>query len=434
MDIGPLPSALTAAPPRSARRASALGPARPATAPAAAEAVTWAIIGKAAPTVRLSDPSRDLQQSANVTRQRFESAVLPKPTEPSPYGRTESESLHPNEYTFYWRGTVEPLEKAIKDNKALVATARAGLEAGQRIAFDKLWKLAADDIGAQAALQLLLLEGTLTTAPSSGGSHSLLDELTQLADRTQPIAKGLERDDLVNDLIQEIAFPSSISQRHRRTCTVTAAQIHLARVRPAEYARIVRELAAEPNAPVQLAAGLHLQREPGTETADDSKRTQSSRLFQAAAMETMFPDADYDNVSDQNILADGQKFPAGNMDSLAGLMQGLLGPDSYVSPRWQGDFAGPGAFAEAIIAAAKAGHPTLVALYRHGNAEDQAGGAGHQVLVIEATDSGVRYVNPWGQIETTTAERLGQMTIGAVFMNAKGTEPPSAFLSALPQD
>jgi hypothetical protein len=385
--------------------------------------------GLATPTTAFLDGPGGPSKTPAEARQRLEAIVLPKPEEPSPYGQVERVSLRPNEYTFYWRANEVPLRQALKDNQPLVTEAKANLDPADRTGFDRLWKLAADDIGAQAALQVLLLEGTLTGGPASTDKRSLLAELTRLADR--PLAKGLDRTNLLCDLMQEIGFPSSISQRHRGTCTVTSVQILTARERPAEYARLVSDLAAADFEPVVLADGSHWNRETGTEVADDSDRTASSRLFQAAAMEAMIPDADYDNSNGTNTKTDGTTVGPGNPELLGKLTQSLLGPGSYAQGFWSSDVRFHGRMADLIVETAKLGQPTLVGVYRSASVEAKDQGAGHALLVIGATDDGVRYINPWGQIETMSRETLAKTMFTAVALNTKGPACPTTIQAAL---
>jgi hypothetical protein len=233
--------------------------------------------------------------------------------------------------------------------------------------------------------------------------------------------------------MQEIAFPSSISQQYRGTCTVTTAQILLARTHPAEYARIVAGLAAPGTEAVTMAGGGQWQREPGTETYDSSDRTASSRLFQAAAMEAMYPDGDYDNQLDKNRFADGHLGGGGGPSALAGVVRDLFGPTAFVAARYMYESGGAGPFTDAIIEAATQGHPTLVALYKAASAEAKDSGAGHNILVIEATAEGVRFINPWGQVETVSKADLAGMVMGAVFVNPDGPAAPAALVASIPQ-
>jgi hypothetical protein len=401
----------------------------PALVSKVADLITTSAVGSATPLAGLLETPPELPNPIAEARQRLEAIVLPTSTETSPYGTVERVSFRPNEYRFYWEENKVPLEKAIRENKTLVATARQSLEPEQRAGFDRLWTVAAKDIGAQAALQLLVMEGTLTTMSSGEPPATLLQELTQLADQGFALAPGLDRTALLCDLMQEIAFPSSISQRNKGTCSVTTAQILLTQTRPAEYARIVRSLAAEAGEPVTLAGGGQWQREPDTETNDKSHRTESSRLFQAAAMEGTWPHADYDNTLDKHSFETSPASTGGGGNGLADVVQDLLGPGAFVSTRWQNASGGQAALADEIIEAAKQGFPSSVSLYRKGSAEAETGAA-HQILAIEATDTGIRFINPWGQIETVSREALAEMVFCAIFVNPDGTEPPLASLTA----
>lgn len=385
--------------------------------------VSKTMLGSATPTAALVESLTDPPAGVAAARHRLEAVILPEADGASPYGQVERLSLRPNEYRFYWRENEASLTAAIRENQTLVAKARQQLDGPQQADFDRLWKLTADDIGARAALQLLLLEGSLTTGTSSD-NRRLLDELMQLADPDQALVAGFDRTALVCDLMQEIAFPSSISQQSKGTCTVTTAQILMAMARPAEYARIVRQLAAAEVTPVTLADGAQWEREPGTDTDDGSERTVPSRLFQAAAMEAQRADADYDNETDKHTLPDGTRTGGGGTTTLAHVVKSLLGPTAYAEPFYQGDCGGAEGLATAVIQAAQAGHPSLVALYSAESAEASGSGAAHEILVIDATDDGIRFINPWGQTETATKEALTKMVLGAVFVNLDAPAPP----------
>ncbi|MDB5098178.1 MAG: hypothetical protein JWM80_2599 [Cyanobacteria bacterium RYN_339] len=106
--------------------------------------------------------------------------------------------------------------------------------------------------------------------------------------RTQPLADGLDRQQLVAQVIQELADPSRIDQKSMNTCGATTAQILLARTHPEEYARLVAGLAS-PEGRVQLQDGSWLARDASWSFAGDGDRSLSSRLLQPAFMAAVEP-------------------------------------------------------------------------------------------------------------------------------------------------
>lgn len=102
----------------------------------------------------------------------------------------------------------------------------------------------------------------------------------------------------------------------------------------------------------------------------------------------------------------------------------MLGPTAYAEPFYQRDCGDAEGLATAVIQAAQAGHPSLVALYSAASAEASGSGAAHEILVIDATDDGIRFINPWGQTETATKAALTKMVLGAVFVNLDAPAPP----------
>lgn len=209
----------------------------------------------------------------------------------------------------------EKASKQLEANAPLEASAIEKLPAEHQQQFKRLAEATDFDPGARLALQMLLLGGKTTPA--------LLDALAKLA--AQPVAKGLDSGSLVADLIQEIHLPGTIAQYNRGTCTVTTVQTLLAREKPEEYARIVAGLAS-PEGKVKLADGTTIAREPGTELPDDTPRTASARLWQAAMMELGNGRDDYDNAKDVNITPDGQKRDAGlAAEQTARVLQAVTG-------------------------------------------------------------------------------------------------------------
>lgn len=169
----------------------------------------------------------------------------------------------------------------IAANRDLETAARADLTPDQQKAYDRVAALTAGDPPARLALQVLLMEGTLTKGKPSKDGKDLLGELDRLAQ--QPVHAAIDRKALVSDLVQELAAPSSISQQNRATCIYTSLQIQLASQQPAEYARLVGGLAS-PKGQVKLANGDTMSRYRNAEKADDTNRSISTRLWTTGLM------------------------------------------------------------------------------------------------------------------------------------------------------
>lgn len=136
---------------------------------------------------------------------------------------------------------------------------------------------------ARRELQLLLIDGKLIRAhDSTEAAGTVLDHLHQMA--TGPIAKHVDRQELVSDVVGELLDPVRIDQRLKGTCAGTQAYKRLDYRNPAEYARIVAGLAS-PHGTVQLAGGHTLRRSSDWQDASDAGRTVSGRLVQPAVMQ-----------------------------------------------------------------------------------------------------------------------------------------------------
>ncbi|MBO9540236.1 hypothetical protein J7643_06560 [bacterium] len=289
-----------------------------------------------------------------------------------------------------------PLAKQqLASNAPLEQATLAKLDAAQKVAYEHIKAQTEQDPAARLALQVLLIEGKLIGAPLADDGKTLLQTLDRLA--SEPIHASLKRGELVSDLLQEIALPSIINQHNKGTCTVSTLQILMALTQPAEYARIVAGLAS-PQGSVNLANGDAILREPGTETADGTRRTASARLWQASLMEYGNGDkTNYDNAKDVHVETGGQGLgQTGVQRVLSGLIDGkprLL--DIGEHPAGQID-----AFKDSMLAtirqSANGGSPVPVAL-RWGKPDAQGKIHGvHEILVTRIADDQVYFSNPWG--------------------------------------
>lgn len=272
-------------------------------------------------------------------------------------------------------------------NAPLERAAIAKLDENQKAAYERLKTLTAQDAPARLALQVLLLSGKLPgDRPNTAGSDTLaaLDALAQ-----QPLANGLKRSELVSDLIQELALPSAINQKNKNTCAAASLQILWAMQEPAEYVRIVAGLAS-PAGTVTLASGTEVFRASGTERTDDSRRSASSRLWQAAMLELgNGPDSTYDNAKDQN----SRGFDGLDPIQVNAVVDALNGRKNVRMPIYTNK-------AEAIIARIEAetaaGRPVPIGLkWGERDADGEIHG-GHMVLATRVEAGRLYFNNPWG--------------------------------------
>lgn len=277
----------------------------------------------------------------------------------------------------------------LEANATLEAARLAKLSPEDRAKYEAVKQscLDANDPVAALALQKLLLEGKLPGAKDSQGEGTTLDHLAALSDETTPLAEGVDRAQLVTDLVQELATPSAINQGPKGTCAPTTIAVQLAMENPAEYARIVAGLAS-PDGEVTLKGGATLQREPNTEHDDGSGRSAVQRLMGPPFMEMANGDRNYNNRTD-----DGRGAWADTLDALYEQVMGrpmeaeVYGTDA--TPEEQAHAM------ETIDDVLRAGGEVPTAI--------EYGTGLHKVLVTGTeTIDGVEYVkftNPWGREE-----------------------------------
>ncbi|MDB5098658.1 MAG: hypothetical protein JWM80_3079 [Cyanobacteria bacterium RYN_339] len=127
----------------------------------------------------------------------------------------------------------------------------------------------------------------------------VLDSLSAIAQK--PLAPGLDRADLLNDLLAELEVPARVTQGLKWTCESASVQILLAERNPAEYARLVAGLASA-DGKVKLADGAAIARVPDWASKTDAWRSWPSRLLQPAFATYGNGPLGYDNTHDRNSL------------------------------------------------------------------------------------------------------------------------------------
>lgn len=286
-------------------------------------------------------------------------------------------------------------QQQLEKNAPLEQAALSKLDGTQKAAHERIKTQTEKDPAARLALQVLLVEGKLTTGPAADDGKTLLQSLDRLA--SDPIHANIPRGELVCDLLQEIALPSIINQHNKATCTVTTLQILIAQENPAEFARLVAGLAS-PGGSAKLANGDAILREPGTESPDGTRRSISGRLWQAALMEYGNGDkTNYDNTKDLHIETNRSGLgQTGVQRVLSGLIDAkpkLL--DTSVHAMSKRD-----AFKDEMIGmirnSANAGNPVPVAIeWGKPDAQGKIHGV-HEVLVTRIAADEVYFNNPWG--------------------------------------
>lgn len=227
---------------------------------------------------------------------------------------------------------------------------------------------------------------------------TMLDSLAKLSN--QELGEGLNRQQVLQELVERINKPEKISQRNRGTCTVTSLEYVLASKHPAEFARIISGLMSEEGS-VELADGSDLDRDGGCLHEDGSNRASIDRVFQASLMEySNGMLTNYDNADDQNerlgIFDKGSGLAAGDLDDG---MDAVLGRDYQVERYDDKSRAGT---IKRLQRAVNDGHQVLIAMRWSTDPEGKHGY--HQLALTGVTSGSVQLWNPWGDGEQGQAD------------------------------
>lgn len=311
-------------------------------------------------------------------------------------------------------------ERQVEANAALEQEALGAMSEGDRAAYQAVKQgcLAQNDPVAALALQRLLFTGALPGDADLVGEGNLLQHLTGLADGSTPLADGVDRRQLLTDLVQELANPAAVDQGYRGTCAPTAVAIQLAITHPAEYARVMLGLSS-PKGEVTMPGGMVFKREPDVSFAPDTTgRALTQRIMAPTFME----------------IANG----AGNYHDATGAGEGAwsdtldrLSEQVFGQPMSESRLTTPDARAHAmqiVDAELAAGNDVPVALHY---------GTGlHKVLItgMETVD-GVEYVkliNPWGREERIARDDFqGRLVDINYDPTAPGVDTPAPALQRL---
>lgn len=284
------------------------------------------------------------------------------------------------------------------------AAAYGRLSPGVRAAFDRVY-LATAPMG-QRELRAMLGGTMLTGSRDLEGGASLLVHLDRLARQT--LAPGVDRRFLLSSVVQQVANPGEISQGGRGTCTVTTVEYMVAKQAPAEYARIIADLATG-DGTVRLASGKFARRVPDSTGADDSGRTEASRLFEAAMMDFGNGLLSYSNKTDKNGIGAKTFLPGGLSNGQTTRVVNAVLDEHYRSidavPLLQSvpfTSLGHGQLMRKLGAALAQGQMVPMGLDWRGEKEWKP--SGHEVLALKIENGRVYYRNPWGNSDAPGAE------------------------------
>ncbi|MCI0415844.1 peptidoglycan-binding protein [bacterium] len=201
-------------------------------------------------------------------------------------------------------------------------------------------------------------------------SPKILDARGNPADKTQ----------VVEDLLKEIANPyRNINQSNRGTCSCTSMTFNLALSNPAEFGRIVTDLATTGQS--KLAGGVTIKPPADAFAQDNSRRSVGERLFQSALM-SYARDGDYQN----NVRKKSGKVTdtGGTLAHQEVKVLSALHGKSYISL--------PNAALTGFHQTKKYVDAGKVPVY----AALKWDGAGHAVEVTKIANGRVYFRNPWG--------------------------------------
>ncbi|MBF2053918.1 MAG: hypothetical protein IGS03_10710 [Candidatus Sericytochromatia bacterium] len=259
---------------------------------------------------------------------------------------------------------------------------------------------------------------------------SALEDLRQY-DSLDPALRD-EGEALFNSTLQNIAFPTSISQRSKGTCAAARAEMLLAMDDPAAYARTAQRLAS-PSGRARVNSAF-LPRVPGTEQAEQSGRSVASRLIQPAMMEYANGYAlDYDNARDlhQQNGSRGETALDGSgglrLEESQRLLTGLFG-DERVQPA-RSIFDQPASSRAEVLQHAQesltAGQQPVVVDLDWGT-NRQGGDSGHALLLTHLDDQQAYLLNPWGEQNTIPRADFEARLRSAVSLDPPPALPPEA--------
>jgi hypothetical protein len=304
----------------------------------------------------------------------------------------------------------------LEANAQLEQQRLAGLSAQERAQYKAVKEATlngASNPVAALSLQKMLFEGKLPGAKDLTGKGTLLDHLASVA-KGDKLDGRVDKNTFVTDLVQELATPSAINQGSRGTCAPTAMSINLALNHPAEYARIMSDLAS-PSGKVQLADGkTTLTREPETSFKPDG----TGRALTQRLMAPVFMEASNGKKSYNDRTGSGAGASSTSLDVLHDAVYGRNMAYDEVSSSERG------AAMKRIDSELASGQNVLAGI-RWGGA-----GSGHKVLItgtekVNGKDY-VNFINPWGTEERMPRSEFQSRLHGINYDPSTATKPSPA--------
>jgi hypothetical protein len=292
-------------------------------------------------------------------------------------------------------------ESAEDEEEALAALPPQDREAYQAVA-----SVLASDQASRLALRELLLGGGLPGGKDLADGKSLLSNLAALS--KQPLADGIDRQELLADVLSQLKDPLMISQEQQNTCGPTTAQLLLAMQEPAEYVRLAAGLAS-PAGRVRLQNGDAIAREPDWDDKEGDRRTVANRLFQSALMECANGRFDYRNAQD------GRKVMLGPIElnvpgllphEMGKLVENLTGREHDVTLSIMSDRVTP-ALQSAIERASPGNEVPILVNYNVSGGGVQNLSPHYLLITGQDPETGLVCVtNPWGREERIAPKEL----------------------------
>jgi hypothetical protein len=267
---------------------------------------------------------------------------------------------------------------------------------------------------ARDALMKMLLDGRLTGQKDLTGQADALAYLDKLANEQLP--SGMDRSELLSCLVQEMEDPVKLAQMEKGTCAATTATVVLDRKSPAEYARLVQELAA-PAGTATTANGTVITRNADWSNTNDGHRSPSMRLLEPALMQLGNPLLKYDNARDAYIL-ETKGFLANAQAALSASWDGLRGKVAFPGGL---ETAGMNHVLECITGESfdmiyVIGRANRASAWQRIEAAVAQGKSvpcglvwedgGHEILLDKIKDGFCYFNNPWGESDRLSVEEF----------------------------
>jgi len=233
------------------------------------------------------DLSRITRPIANLIRPQ-EATKTPEAAKPAAPAAADSFELLSSRVARQAGAATTPVKYAVLTEKQ--AGAFAALSPRDQVRYNQVFESISDNAATRMSMRMLLSANALGSQSTGGKGGTTLDHLETLA-RNPKLKDGIESKALLNQLVQDLAYPHRISQGSDNViCGATAALTDLALAKPGEYARLAVEMATEGKA--QLSGGKDADtlkfRELSKENAADRSLTQ--RLLAVPLLESAVRD------------------------------------------------------------------------------------------------------------------------------------------------